>query len=174
MMAIVAGTNRKESNSLKIARCYHSLVARSTEEVQLVDLGQLPADFTASALYENAGKNASFNLLRNQITSASRLVFVIPEYNGSFPGVLKAFVDGLSYPHLLQGKRAALVGHSAGELGGIVALNHFADVLHSLGSEVLSYKIRLPAVQHYLRGETLSDERYLKMFHTQIEKLRHF
>jgi NAD(P)H-dependent FMN reductase len=62
----------------------------------------------------------------------------------------------------------------SGQLGGLIALNHFADVLHALGAEVLSCKVRLPAVQHYLDEATLTDEKYLQRLRAQIKRLDQF
>ena len=67
-------------------------------EATILDLRDLPEDFLVSSLYENAGKNESFNPLRTSMKDSEKFVFIVPEYNGSFPGVLKAFIDGLKFP----------------------------------------------------------------------------
>ena len=48
----------------------------------------------------------------------------MPQYNGSFPGVFKAFIDGYAYPNVFKGDKAALVGVSKG-FRGISALPFF-------------------------------------------------
>ena len=79
-----------------------SILNTKGETSQIVDLVDLPGDFVANALYENNGKNADFNALREKVQSSDKLVFVVPEYNGSFPGILKTFIDGLTGNHQLE------------------------------------------------------------------------
>jgi NAD(P)H-dependent FMN reductase len=115
-------------------------------ESQILDLAELPADFVLSALYANAGSNAGYNRLADLLDAGSRLIIIAPEYNGSYPGVLKAFIDGLPYPGGLQGKKAALVGLSSGGQGGLLGMCHLSDVLMYLGTAVLPQRVRLPFI----------------------------
>ena len=59
---------------------------------------------------------------------ASGIVTVVPEYNVSFPGVLKYFIDMLRFPDSLVGKPAAFVGLSAGTGGGVRAVEQLEMV----------------------------------------------
>src|SRR3546814_20991240 len=102
-------------------------------ESQILDLSELPADFTASALYHNSGKNEKFNQLRMEMEQAQKYIFMLPEYNNSYPGVFKAFIDGLSYPNALLNKKCALVGISDGPSGHALGLSHINDVFNYLG-----------------------------------------
>src|SRR5690606_38840114 len=110
MIRIICGTNRQQSISMKLALLYQEVLSSKNTENAILDLAELPADFIVSALYENAGKNAEFNIFRQQIEETEKFVFIVPEYNGSFPGVLKAFIDGMKYPGAFYGKKCALVG----------------------------------------------------------------
>ena len=85
--------------------------------------------------------------------TSDRVVIFVPEYNGSFPGVLKAFIDGLPYPGGLRGKKAALVGLSDGPTGAGPALSHLTDVLMYLGTAVLPQRVRLPFISQDLDPE---------------------
>src|SRR5689334_1028536 len=98
MITIVVGTNRKNSLSRKIALYYQEILQHHQAESYILDLSGLPADFAFSALYENFNKNEAFNVFKQHIEHADKLVFIVPEYNNSFPGVLKAFIDGMKYP----------------------------------------------------------------------------
>ena len=105
MITIIVGTNRPKSRARRVAVLYAEMLQSHGGTCQLLDLADLPADFTSTALYANAGQNDGFNELFDLTNSAEKLVFVVPEYNGSFPGVLKAFIDGLPYPGGIRGKR---------------------------------------------------------------------
>ncbi len=169
MITIISSTNRKNAFSLKIAQYYQQKFIEKGIETNLVDLKDLPIDFIESALYENSGKNEEFNKLKDFVQNSEKLFFVIPEYNGSFPGVLKTFIDGLSYPNGIKGKKAAMIGISAGNQGGSLALSHFTDILHYLNCHVLASKIRLPFVYKNFIDNTFSDEKTALIINQQIE-----
>ncbi|QDA59078.1 NADPH-dependent FMN reductase [Hymenobacter jejuensis] len=175
MITIIAGTNRPNSRARRIANVYAHLLAELGAEHQILDLLELPIDFATSALYANTGKHEEFNRLVQLASSADKLVFVVPEYNCSFPGVLKTFIDGLPYPGGIRGKKAALVGLSTGTQGGILALNHLTDVLMYLGTTVLPTRMRLPLVDQYLTEEgELQHDLYKQLLREQAAELLAF
>lgn len=146
LITLLAGTNRPLSRARHIATHYAALLTELGAESQVLDLSELPADFTTTALYEQVGHNAEFNRVAAKLNAGPKLVIIIPEYNGSFPGVLKAFIDGLPYPGGIRGKKAALVGLSSGGQGGLLAMSHLGDVLLYLGTAVLPQRVRLPFI----------------------------
>jgi NAD(P)H-dependent FMN reductase len=154
MILIVATTNRKNSKTYKVAEYYQSLLMDIHAKSDILSLEHLPEDFAFSALYENAGKNLEFNLHKERMDKAEKFVFIVPEYNGSFPGVLKTFIDGLGWPNSLSHKKAAFVSISDGALGGALALSHLTDVFHYLNCNVLSILVRIPFMkQNFTEGE---------------------
>lgn len=158
MILIVATTNRKNSKTYKVAEYYQQLMQRQNTEVEILALENLPSDFAFSALYENMGKNEDFNHYKEKMDAANKYVFIVPEYNGSFPGVLKTFIDGLGWPNSISKKKAAFVGISDGVLGGVLALSHLTDVFHYLGCHVLSNIIRIPFMKkNFIDGEIQDD-----------------
>ena len=112
MITIIAGTNRKNSVTLKVARYYEKLLKQRGENCQVLDLAKLPKDFVFSSLYGQ--ENLDFVQITEQfIFTPSKLIVVTPEYNGSFPGIMKSFIDGWN-PKKVSGKWVALVGVSSG------------------------------------------------------------
>lgn len=174
MITIIVGTNRKESISQKIAMQYADVLEEKNVKYTILNLRELPSDYLASALYENVGKNKEFNLVRNLMNRSEKFVFVIPEYNGSFPGVLKAFIDGLDRAKALTDKKCALIGLSAGDQGAGLALSHFADILNYCGTHVLAYRIRMPNIGDYMTDNRITDQVYLAKIHKQAQKLVEF
>ncbi len=171
MITIVVGTNRRNSKTTQVAGYYQRLLGQLGAESQILDLAALPTDFTASALYENAGKNAIFNDLRQQLERSDKYVFIVPEYNGSFPGVLKAFIDGLSYPSKLAYKQAALVGLSDGVQGGALALSHLADIFSYLGLNVLAQRVKIPLMKKNFQEGQVTDAFINQLLHEQATLL---
>lgn len=169
-ITIISGTNRDNAVSLQIANQYMEMLTEKKCEVSLVDLNSLPDDFTSTALYDQAGKNDDFNVMRNTMSNAEKFIFIVPEYNGSFPGVLKAFIDGLKFPQTFKDKKAALVGLSSGVQGGGLAVSHLTDILNYCGTHVLALKLKLSRIEHNMTNGKVSDSLYLELIEEQVEK----
>ena len=172
MITIVVGTNRQNSNSAKIAKYYKGILdAKFNGETQIVDLADLPGDFVGNALYENNGKNAEFNAIREKVQGSEKLVFIVPEYNGSFPGVLKTFIDGLKYPEGVRDKKAGIIGISSGVQGGVFAMSHLTDIFNYLGMHVLALKPKLAGIEKSFNGERITNDLYNQLLEQHAEKL---
>lgn len=175
MITIVSGTNRNNSLTHKISLLYQQLLESLACESILLDLKQLPKDFVFSALYEHTGNNEAFNPFRDQMNTARKYVFIVPEYNNSFPGVLKAFIDAMDYPDTFLNKKCALVGLSAGIQGAGIALSHLTDIFHYCGMHVLAQKPKLAQIHKHLdeHGQ-LTNEQYLDLLRKQAQALIDF
>ncbi len=169
MITIIAGTNRPNSKSRVIADHYADLLRARQVENAILDLADLPIDFIGTALYANSGANEVFNQVAAAIEHSQKFVFIVPEYNGSFPGVLKAFIDGLAYPLSFRHKKAALVGLSTGSQGGVLAISHLTDIFNYLGMHVLARKVRLPYLENNLSVKTLTNPEYRRLLEDQVE-----
>lgn len=173
MITIICGTNRKDAVSMRIVKIYSSLLQERGQQTQILSLDKLPGDFVSSALYENAGKNEVFNQFREIMAAADKMVFVVPEYNGSFPGVLKAFIDGLKFPDTFTDKKCALIGVSSGVQGAGLALSHLTDIFNYCGTHVLAQKPKLSRIEENLTENTLT-QLYHDLLVEQAEKFIRF
>lgn len=169
MIGIIIGTNRNNSLSRKVGNYYQNLLKTFGEESQIIDLSELPTDFAFSALYHNSGKNEVFNNFQKIIDETKKFVFIVPEYNGSFPGVLKTFFDGLRYPDTFNDKKAALVGISAGVLGNAVGLGHLNDILSYMGTDVLGLRLKLGSMKTHFEGDEFTFEVYRNFLEKQAK-----
>jgi len=166
-VTVVAGTNRKGSLTAAVAHYYATLLHQKGCDNQVLELTSLPPDFTVTALYENMGKNDAFNRLRDVMEATEKYVFVVPEYNGSFPGVLKAFIDGLRFPTTFRGKKCALVGVSKGMQGGAMALSHLTDIFHHLHMHVYPLKLKLASIRDSSIQTVLANKVYVQLLEEQ-------
>jgi NAD(P)H-dependent FMN reductase len=173
-ITIVVGTNRDNSLSEVIAEHYQTLLQEKGASSQIVNLQDLPADFIISALYKNSGKNPQFNLIREAVVESEKLIFIVPEYNGSFPGVLKAFIDGMPYPKGFEDKKIALVGLSSGVQGGALALSHLNDIFSYLNAHVLGNKVKLIQIEKNMKDGKITNDLYNQLIDVQIEKFLKF
>jgi chromate reductase len=117
----------------------------------VLDLKDLPANLISSDLYGK--RSPEFQKIQDQISASDKFLFVIPEYNGSFPGVLKTFVDACKFPESFKGKKAALVGLSSGKYGNVRGLEHFTGICHYIHLNVLSLRIHISAIDQELNAD---------------------
>lgn len=171
MTLVISGTNRKNSRSRAIADIYVSTLESQGDTSEVLSLDVLPRDFIFSALYENALTHPEVNKLQDKIDNTERIVFVISEYNGTFPGALKAFIDGLRYPDTFTYKKGALVGFSSNFQGCAVGLSHMADMLSHLGMYVLPQRVKIPHIEQRLDQNTpkLTDDFYQGVLNEQAQ-----
>ncbi|WP_082489381.1 NADPH-dependent FMN reductase [Dyadobacter sp. Leaf189] len=173
-IVIIVGTNRPSSMSRKIAEYYQSILNHLNAPSIILDLVNLPDDFTVSALYANSGKNEDFNNLRFLLEQTDKFVFIVPEYNGSYPGVLKAFIDGLPYPNSFANKKAALVGLSSNMQGAAIALSHLNDVFSYLGMNTLALRVKLAQIRSHFHDNVMSNALYKELLEMQAGQIIHF
>ncbi len=175
MIKIICSTNRTDSVSMKVSLVYKEILRGLGEDSEIIDLSDLPADFIVSALYENSGHNETFNPIREQMKSAAKYVFVVPEYNGSFPGVLKTFIDGLEFPGTFPDKKCALVGVSSGVQGGGLALSHLTDIFNYCGTHVLAQKPKLARIEESMDDKgNITNALYMELLENQAKSLISF
>jgi NAD(P)H-dependent FMN reductase len=92
---------------------------------------------------------------------------VIPEYNGSYPGVLKLFIDA-SPVKSFWNKHASIVGLSDGHAGNSRGQDHLTGVLHYLKMHVHYHKPKLSGITKAFDADgKLVNERYM----TQLTEL---
>ena len=83
-------------------------------------LGDLP--FYNEDIDNDADVPAAVTALRAAAADADAALVVTPEYNGSYPAVIKNAIDWLSRPFgdgALKGKPLAVIGGSFGQYGGV-------------------------------------------------------
>lgn len=174
MTTIVASTNRPDSYTLKIAEYYRRRLHEMEHEADILSLTDLPEGIIHPAMYEKQ-KMASFEALQSIITATDKFLFIIPEYNGSFPGILKVLIDACRYPESFWGKKAALVGVSTGKYGNIRGIDHFTGICHYLNLNVLPLKLHIPYIHKELdENGNFFKEDTLKFTQQQMEQFIRF
>ena len=128
-IAVIVGSLRKASFNRQLADALPAL-AKDVEFTQLRidDLPPYNQD-------DDEAPAATVKRFKSEIAAASGVIFVTPEYNRSFPGVLKNAIDHASRPYgqsAWRGKPAGIVGVSPGPLGTAMAQQHLRNVLSAL------------------------------------------
>lgn len=151
MITIISCTNRKDSNTLKVAKFYAQLLEKQAVKYKLFSFESFPADLTIYEVFEKRSENFQ-QLLEEYIIPAQKLVFIAPEYNGSFPGLLKLFLDAIP-PDVNRGKKTALIGVSSGRAGNLRGMEHLTGILNYLGMHVHPNKLPVSSILTLLDSE---------------------
>jgi NAD(P)H-dependent FMN reductase len=119
-----------------------------------------PADFlTRSATipaWGEGGADHAPSAWREVVAATDSFVFVLPEYNHSFPGEWKLLIDSLSKDY--RGKRAYLVGVSNGTFGGARMMMQVVPILVYLGFSIAPERLYVSKVHEtYAEGGTPVD-----------------
>jgi chromate reductase len=126
----LSGSLRAQSYNSGALRAVASLLPEGML-FAIASLAELP--FYNSDI-EQQGVPAAVQSFRNEIAAADALIFAVPEYNFSIPGVLKNALEWLSRSPKApaDGKPCALFGASVSSLGTARGQFHFRHVCVSL------------------------------------------
>lgn len=172
MVSVICGTNRPSNVTRVFAERYFKLLVDKQVDARYFSLEQLPKQF----IFDNAIFGVDNFLLDDQvkrhIEDADKIVLISPEYNGSFPGVLKAFIDSF-HPKKIEGKKAALVGIASGRAGNLRGMDHLTNILHYLKVNVMPNKLPISRIYELLNEEEI-DPQTETLLHSHIDDLLAF
>ncbi len=126
-IVIVVGTNRAGSMSKNIAQYLERLYLAKGVSVTIMDLSEMQTEWFTPEIYRKP-KPDSFIAFHAPIVEADGIVFVVPEYNGSFPGALKFYIDLWSYPDDFMNTCVAYVGISSNQWGALRPIEQLQGV----------------------------------------------
>ena len=178
MTALIIGTNRHDALSAKIARQIMNMAQDILHDpVYLVDLAEI--DFQLDPRqYSEGGMSPDLRQVQDEVIEpAQRFIFVFPEYNGSFPGILKLFIDALSvrkYKESFKDKKSISFGVATGRAGNLRGLDQFDQVLQHLGVHTFNRKVPLSQISKFMEGDEIVDETTLKEIRSALTSYSEF
>jgi NAD(P)H-dependent FMN reductase len=125
-LPVILGTPRQGRMSEHAARFVFSEVSKRPDmETELIDIRNLRFSI------DDAGEAIKDSMFSVTVSRADGLILVVPEYNHSFPGLLKHVLDTnlKEYIH----KAVGVCGVSAGPFGGARMIQSLLPVLRELG-----------------------------------------
>ena len=133
-IAVVVGSLRKDSLNRQLADVLPGLAPG-------VEFAPLRIDDLPPYNQDDDGAQAEpVRRLKAEISAATGVIFVTPEYNRSMPGLLKNAIDHASRPYgqsAWKGKPAGVLGVSIGAAGTAMAQQHLRNVLAYLDMPTL-------------------------------------
>jgi len=145
-----AGSLRRDSFNKKLVSIAAHGAREAGAEVTLIDLKDFPLPLFDQDLEAEQGMPENGKKLKKLFIDHDGLLIASPEYNSSFPAVLKNAIDWVSRPAsgepsllAFRDKVATLMSASPGALGGLRGLVHVRSILGNLGVIVLPDQIAL-------------------------------
>ena len=138
MITVISGTNRPDSMTLRVAAIYKDFLSEKSEGVFLLSLEN-------KQVWERGPSMLA--LEKQYLVPASKFVFIMPEYNASFPGILKLMMDNSDIKNCWWFKKAMLVGVSDGRAGNLRGLEHMTSILNYLKVNVHYDKLLLSKIK---------------------------
>ncbi|TYL86040.1 NAD(P)H-dependent oxidoreductase [Bradyrhizobium rifense] len=134
-IVVIAGSLRKDSFSLKIAKALTKLAPASLklEVVTLEGISFFNQDLEGAP-------PADWLAFREKLQKSDGVIFVTPEYNRAIPGVLKNAIDVASRPYgksSFNGKPVGIISNSPGPLGGVSAAKTLQNILPGIAGPIL-------------------------------------
>jgi chromate reductase, NAD(P)H dehydrogenase (quinone) len=123
--------------TLKVAKVYHKMMSEKAENVHLLSLEDLNVWERNPQLLK---------VEQDMLIPSQKFVFIMPEYNGSFPGILKMLLDTTDIRLCWWHKKAAMVGIADGRGGNLRGIEHMTNILHYLKMNVLYNKLPLSRI----------------------------
>ena len=165
MITLLCGTNRPGSNTRKITNILALIYEQLGVPCQVLDLADLPQEIFSPTSY--AEKPASFAPFAEAILSSQGVVIVTPEYNGSFPGVLKYFIDMLPFPASFENRPVCFVGLAAGMWGALRSVEQLQHILAYRNAHLFPTRVFLPSVGEVLKEGQFTDAALLERLQKQ-------
>ncbi|MDR2483188.1 MAG: NAD(P)H-dependent oxidoreductase [Treponema sp.] len=180
-IGVVVGSARKDSYSRKIAALVCARMPGAFE-MRTMDIGTLPM---YNQDYDDEGRTpAEWSAFREAVKSLDGVLLVTPEYNRSFPPLLKNALDIASRPYgqnAWNGKPGAIISVSPGKMGAFGANHHLRQTVVFLNiplmqqpeayiGEAASLFDERGALKNEGTGKFLAD--YAAAFAAWVEKIR--
>lgn len=165
LYTIISGTNREGSHTEKVAYFYERLLESKNISTQLFNLKG----------FDPMVRDDAFRQAENRfLIPAQKFIFIIPEYNGSYPGVLKTMIDNTEIRKAWHFKKALLTGVATGRAGNLRGMDHLADTLNYLKMTVHYNKLPISRIDKVMNAEGKLDEETSKAIGIQLDEFIEF
>jgi NAD(P)H-dependent FMN reductase len=141
---VISGTNRPDSNALKVSKIVFGHYQKLGVKSELLSLAEMPAQVFDPGSY--ATKPPGMVEIQQRVLNAMGLHVITPEYNGSFPGVLKYFIDMLKFPESFDRKPVAFTGEAAGIWGALRSVEQLEMIFGYRNAYLFPERVFIPGI----------------------------
>ena len=149
-VSVLLGSVRSGRQSHKVAAYLTGQLHQRGIQADYIDLAELPLPIMGSRGGKSRKSETNRQLIGHSLAEADALLFVSPEYHGSYSGVLKNALDHFRAEFVR--KPIGVVTVSSGKMGGINASIQLQHLILSLGAYALPLKLLIPEVTESYDG----------------------
>jgi chromate reductase, NAD(P)H dehydrogenase (quinone) len=172
-IVLLSGTDRPHSKALEISHYLQPHFEVLGNVTEIVSLEDYPLQSVIGGKYgKDIPEVIEFN---ERVTSADGLVFIVPEYNGSFPGILKLFIDYLPFPGSFRKLPMAFIGEAAGAFGALRAVEQLQQICGYRNAIMFPERVFIQRVkQNFDPVDGIKDEKANGFLNDLIENFSKF
>jgi NAD(P)H-dependent FMN reductase len=146
-IAIISSSTRQERKSHRVALFLaHRLTANGQHTTQILDLAEYRFPIMEVPLKKMENPPANLRHFSDAIKSADAVVFVSPEYNGSYTAALKNAIDYLGENEFAQ-KVVGVASITDGPMGGMRGAQSMQQLVLGVGGYPIPQMLLVPSVQ---------------------------
>jgi chromate reductase len=165
MYLIISGTNRVGSHTEKVAAEYQRLLKEKGIDAKILTLKNLDV----------LSRTPAFLKVEEEVLIPSqKIIFILPEYNGTFPGVLKAMIDNTDVRKVWSHKKALLTGIATGRAGNLRGMDHLSASLHYLKMNVHHNKLPISVIDKVMDADGHLNDDTLQVINEQLDEFIEF
>ncbi len=162
---VLLGTARQGRESEKAARLVFERTKKRNEvETAFIDIRDLPMRL------DDAGEQMKDPKFSATIDRCDGLIIVTPEYNHSFPGLLKHALD-MNLKEYIH-KAVGICGVSAGVFGGVRVIEQLLPVMRELGMVTIFEDVNFGRIRTLFDADgKLLDENFIRRIDAFLDEL---
>jgi NAD(P)H-dependent FMN reductase len=165
MYTIISGTNRNGSHTEKVALEYQRILKEKKIDAGILTLKNLDVLERTPAFVQ---------MEKDILIPTTKFIFILPEYNGTFPGVLKAMIDNTDVRKVWPNKKALLTGISTGRAGNLRGMDHLSASLHYLKMNVHHNKLPISVIDKVLDTNGFFNDETRRVINEQLDEFIRF
>ncbi|HKK88874.1 MAG TPA: NAD(P)H-dependent oxidoreductase [Saprospiraceae bacterium] len=172
MISIIAGTNLPHSKAAVLA---HFLELQSPDSLML-DLATLDNGFIHEQMYSRQAPELTA-IQKEFLIEPDKWIFIVPEYNGTFPGYLKLFLDACSvhdYQNTFKNKKIWLIGLGSGRGGNLRGLDHLTTAMNYLGCIIFPNRLAISQINSKIKDTEIHDDELLRELELGLKQFLDF
>jgi NAD(P)H-dependent FMN reductase len=140
MKVLIITQSSEEGLNTKVANVVKTIVNQSEQEVPVVKI-------------INANE-----VTNSDISEHPYQIWIVPEWNGSFPYMFKRMIDQSGYPSVFEEVEILLIGTSDSTFGNLVGITHLQHILQWCGAHVFDKRVCLPFLSELINSEKIYED----------------
>lgn len=150
---VISGSIRENASTLKVAKhLTAALAANNTLHVELIDLTVYEYPIWKEVFHLEVNPPKECKMLHDKLEASNAIIFITPEYNGSYSLALKNMIDyyGLK---VFEKKAIGISAVSVGALGGIRSALQLQQLVLAIYASPVPQMLLVPQVQSKFSDE---------------------